>query len=64
MLEILSSNCSSKSIHAENGFSHSDFENSSYQYKFSFNNLEDLNCFLNQVKDDNDVKDVQITRLT
>ena len=65
MLEILSSN-SLKQIDScrELVFSHSDFENSSYQYKFSFNNLEDLNCFLSQVKDNNEVKDVQITRLT
>lgn len=65
VLEIQSSHpVSQASTCAELIYSDSNLETSSYHYKFSFNSLVSLNKFLDIVKNANQVKNVQITKLS
>ena len=65
VLEIQTSNSLEQAYNCrELILSDSNLENSSFRYKFSFGSLEELNTFLDIVKNTNQIKNVQISKLT
>ena len=65
ILEVLSSSSINEAYSCDKLImSDSNLESSRYCYKFSFNNLNELNMYLNSLKKDNNFLNIQIDRLT